>query len=153
MPSPGRSHALASDLGLLLIRLMLAAVFVFHGSQKLFGWFDGHGIRGTAGFFDSLGIPMATTSAVVAGAAEFFGGLVLLLGTGTRLAAVPLIVTMLVATFTAHYGFDAARGGMEYALTLAVVLTGLLLMGPGRFTLLRLIRKDRTSPRPNRASR
>lgn len=130
----------SSDIGLFLIRAVLAAVFVFHGSQKLFGWFGGYGIDGTAGWMASIGIPLPTLNAVLAGATEFFGGIVLLLGTGTRIAAIPMAFTMLVAVLTVHSGgFNAQTGGMEYPLTLGVVLIALALLGPGGLTVTRLL--------------
>lgn len=123
-----------TDLGLLALRLMIGAVFAFHGAGKLFGWFGGYGIEGTAGFFESLGIPFPVLSVVVAGATEFFGGLLLITGFGMRLVAAPLAFTMLVASFTAHGGaFSSQAGGMEYSLTLAVAAAALGLLGPGRF--------------------
>ncbi len=125
----------ANDVALLLVRAILAAVFILHGGQKLFGWFGGHGIAGTSGYLASLGIPLPTLGAAAAGATEFFGGLFLLVGTGTRLAALPMAATMFVAAFTAHSGFDILKGGMEYPLTLAIVLVALSLLGPGRLTL------------------
>jgi putative oxidoreductase len=125
-----------SDLGLLLVRLMLAAVFVFHGSQKLFGLFGGYGIEGTAGFMEGLGLPLPTVSAVLAGATELLGGVALAVGLGVRPAGVLLAFTMLVASFAAHGGgFAAQAGGMEYPLTLAVVSLALALTGGGRFAL------------------
>lgn len=123
------------DLGLLLIRAMLAIVFLFHGSQKLFGLFGGYGIEGTAGFFEQLGIPMPTASVVLAGGTELVGGLALAAGLFARPAALALALTMLVAGFTAHSGFSSQSGGMEYPLTLAIVSAGLALTGPGRFSL------------------
>ncbi|QDU65160.1 DoxX family protein [Engelhardtia mirabilis] len=126
---------LSTDLALLAMRLMLATVFVFHGSQKLFGLFGGYGIEGTAGWMDSIGIPFPTVSTVLVGATEFMGGLALLTGFGQRLIAAPLAFAMLVGALTAHSGFDATQGGMEYPLTLAVVVAGLGLLGPGRFAL------------------
>ena len=124
-----------TDLALLGLRLMLAAVFLFHGSQKLFAWFGGYGIEGTAGWMESIGIPFATVSATLAGATEVLGGLALLTGVGVSLASIPLTFTMLVAAFTAHTGFDASAGGMEYPLTLAVAAAAIGLSGPGRFAL------------------
>jgi len=121
-----------SDFALLAMRVMVGIVFVYHGSQKLFGLFGGYGITGTAGWMASIGIPLPEVSATLAGAAEFFGGLALLSGFGQRLLSIPLTFTMLVAAFTAHSGFNAASGGMEYPLTLAVVVAGLGLLGPGR---------------------
>lgn len=129
-----------NDVALLLIRSVLAVVFIFHGSQKLFGWFGGPGLSGTAGFMESLGIPLPMLSATLAGSAEFFGGIALLLGVGARLAAVPMAFTMLVAIVTVHRSaFATAAGGMEFPLTLGVVLVALALTGPGRLTIARLI--------------
>jgi putative oxidoreductase len=139
-----------TDTGLLGMRVMLGVVFMFHGSQKLFGSFGGSGIEGFAGFLDSLGIPLPTLNAYMAGGSEFFGGLLLLTGVGARLASVPLTITMLVAAFTVGKGFNVLTGGMEYPLTLAVVATGLGLIGPGRFTLSHAARSLRR-PRPQNA--
>jgi putative oxidoreductase len=128
------NQATRSDLGILILRLMIGVVFVFHGSGKLFGWFGGYGIEGTAGFFESLGIPFPMLSVVLAGGAEFFGGLLLISGTAVRLVAAPLAFTMLVGAITAHGdAFSAQAGGMEYPLTLAVAAGALGLLGPGRF--------------------
>ncbi|HWH70676.1 MAG TPA: DoxX family protein [Candidatus Sulfotelmatobacter sp.] len=139
-----------ADVGLFLIRAVLAAVFMYHGGQKLFGLFGGHGIQGTAGFMASIGIPFPTLSTILAGSAEFFGGIVLLLGTGTRIAAVPMALTMLVAVATVHRsGFGSQAGGMEFPLTLGVVLAALVLTGPGRLTLGRLITARAQSEAPS----
>ena len=121
------------DLGLFLMRAMVAVVFVFHGGQKLFGLFGGYGLEATAGWMESVGIPLPLVSATLAGSAEFFGGLLLLIGFGARTAALFLTFTMLVATSTLS-GFSAP-GGMEFPLTLAFVSLGLALTGPGRFAL------------------
>jgi putative oxidoreductase len=134
----------ARDVALLGLRGVVAAVFVFHGSQKLFGWFGGYGLEGTAGWMEGLGIPLPMLSALLAGAAEFFGGLALASGFFARLAALPMLFTMGVAMATAHSGFDAAAGGIEYPLTLAVVLAAIAIQGPGRLTLARAL----TSARP-----
>lgn len=126
----------AHDLGLLLIRSMVGVVFVFHGAQKLFGVFGGPGLEGFTGFLTQLEVPMPAVSAVLAAVAEFGGGLALIAGLGTRLVAVPLVITMLVAALKVHgSAFAAQAGGMEYALTLAVVTAGLGLTGAGRWSL------------------
>jgi putative oxidoreductase len=130
------AHGSRTDLGLLLIRLVVGVVFVFHGVQKLFGLFDGGGIEGTAQFFEGQGIPMAKASAVLAGLAELLGGLSLITGAWMRLLAIPLIVTMAVAILTVHRGaFAASAGGMEFPLTLGVVVLGLWMTGPGRIAI------------------
>jgi len=127
------------DAALLATRVWMGIVGVYHGSQKLFGWFDGPGIEGFAGFLTSLKVPMPTLNAYLAGGAEFFGGLVIALGLVTRPAAFFFMFTMLVGAFTAHAGkFGAQKGGGEYALTLAVIALGLILTGPGRLTVARL---------------
>jgi putative oxidoreductase len=125
------------DAGLFLIRVMVGVVFMFHGSQKLFGMFGGGGLEATAGFMGQLGLPMpGMMSAVLAGGAEFFGGLAFVVGFGTRLAAVPLVITMLVASFMVHgKAFSLQNGGMEYALTLAIISLGLGFAGSGRWAL------------------
>lgn len=122
------------DLSLLAIRVMTAIVFLFHGSQKLFGAFGGHGIEGTAGWMESIDIPFPTLSATLAGGTEFVGGIALLTGVLMRTMSLPLAFAMLVGAFTAHSGFDVTQGGMEYPLVLAVVVLALGVSGPGRFS-------------------
>ena len=129
------SSSLPHDLGLLTLRLMGGSVFLFHGAQKLFGAFGGHGLEGFAGYLESLGVPFPAVSAFLAATTELLGGLALVLGLGQRLLALPLTFTMLVAAFTAHSGFAATAGGNEYPLTLAALALGLGLTGPGRFAL------------------
>jgi putative oxidoreductase len=126
-----------TDLGLLLLRVMLGIVFAFHGAQKLFGWFGGYGLSGTAGWMDGIGIPLPTLSALLAGLSELGGGLVLLGGLGFAWALPPLAFTMLVAVTVGHAGkgFAAQSGGFEYPLTLLVAVAALWLTGPGRLVL------------------
>jgi putative oxidoreductase len=121
--------------GLLVGRLVLGPLMAAHGTQKLFGWFGGHGISGTGEWMESIGIPFGTLSALLAGATEFGGGLALLAGLFVGWASIPLTLTMVVGALTAHTGFSAQAGGMEYPLTLAAVVAGLGLTGPGRLTL------------------
>lgn len=129
-----------TDAGLLLIRAMVAVVFVYHGSQKLFGAFGGPGLGGFAGMLGGMGLPFPYAQAVLAASAEFFGGLAIGVGLATRLAALPLVVTMLVASFMVHgKAFSAQNGGMEYPLTLAVVVLGLALTGAGALSLDRVV--------------
>ena len=135
------------DTGLLITRLMLAVVFAFHGSQKLFGLFGGYGIEGTAGFFEQLGMPFPTASVVLAGGTELFGGLALALGLFARPAALGLAVTMFVAALSAHTGFNGQTGGMEYPLTLAVLSLALAVSGPGRLAVRSTPAVD-VAPRP-----
>lgn len=127
------------DLGLLILRLWLGVVGILHGSQKLFGAFGGPGIKGFAGFLESLHVPAPTPSAILAASAEFGGGLLIALGLWPRIAAVPFAFTMIVAWATAHQGvfFEQNKGG-EYALTLAAMALVVIVAGPGKWTITRL---------------
>jgi putative oxidoreductase len=147
----GCQHPRSIDVGLLLLRLIAGAVFLFHGSQKLFGAFEGHGIEGFAGMLAQMQIPMPLFAAYLSACTEFFGGLALLLGLGVRFASVPLVINMLVAAFTVHAGkFDATKGGMEYPLTLAFLVAALAFTGPGQFSVAALFPQR---PRPEASGR
>ncbi len=124
------------DLGLLLMRGVLGTVFVYHGAEKLFGFPHGGGLGPFAQYLSSLGIPYPAYGAALAGLAEFVGGLALVTGYGFRLLMLPLVVTMGVAVYFVHrHAFTAQQNGMEYPLTLGVVILGLVFTGPGRWRL------------------
>ncbi|MBC7835736.1 MAG: DoxX family protein [Phycisphaerales bacterium] len=124
------------DVGLLLIRSIVGVVGVFHGSQKIFGAFEGPGMKGFAGFLETLNVPMPGVSAWLAALAEFGGGAMLILGILPRIAAVPFAITMAVAIITVHPGaFSAGKNGMEFPLTLGVVALGIAFTGGGRLAL------------------
>lgn len=125
-----------TDWGLLIIRLMLGSVFIFHGAQKLFGLWDGPGLVGFAMYLESLLVPYPPAAAVMAGAAELLGGVALVTGIWMRWATLPLISTMGVAIVMVHARtMSMQQNGFEYPLTLAVVLCGLACTGPGRIWL------------------
>ncbi|MGP4082050.1 DoxX family protein [Pseudalkalibacillus sp. R45] len=125
------------DLALLLIRLVFGLTFAAHGTQKLFGWFGGHGLEGTAGFFESLGLKPGKTMALMAGLGEVAGGLLIAFGFLTEVGAVLMIVPMLVAIFKVHgpNGYWATEGGYEYNLAIITVAVALVLAGPGAYSL------------------
>jgi len=124
-------------IGLLILRGVVGALFVGHGVQKLFGWLGGHGIEGTAGFMDSLRYRKGRVAAVLAGLAEALGGLALVLGLLTPLAAAAIIGVMVNAVATVHLrnGLWNANGGMELPLVYAAAATALAFAGPGSFSL------------------
>lgn len=121
----------------LILRVPVGLILAAHGAQKLFGWFGGHGLAGTAGYMSSIGMEPGYLMAILAGSAEFFGGLALVLGLLTRPAAVVAGFTMLVAIFSVHIGngLFASNNGYEYALTLLVVLISLAIQGGGYLSL------------------
>jgi putative oxidoreductase len=137
-----KSTQTTTNIALLALRLILATVFIFHGSQKLFGWFGGYGLAATGQYMESIGIPFGTASAFLAASTEFFGGILLLAGVLIPFVTIPMVFTMLVASFVAHGGgFSAQTGGMEYPLTLAVTSASLGLLGGGDWTLERFFKK------------
>ena len=130
---------LTSEAGVaaLILRVPVGLILAAHGAQKLFGWFGGNGLAGTAGWLSSMGMEPGLLMAILAGGAEFFGGLALVLGLLTRPAALVAAFTMLVAIFSVHIsnGLFAADGGYEYALTLMVALLALAVQGGGAISM------------------
>src|SRR4029079_18086491 len=100
----------------LILRVVMGLTLAAHGSQKLFGWFEGPGRAGTTGMFTKLGFRWPTTMALRAGAAECCGGLLFALGLLTPFAAIALVVVMLNAIITVHWqnGFFVTAGGDQY---------------------------------------
>jgi putative oxidoreductase len=125
------------NLGLLVLRVVVGGLFMGHGAQKLFGKFGGHGLLGTAGFFDAIGLRPARWHALAAGIFELGGGLLLALGLLTPLASLVLIAVMTTAVATVHFskGLWISNGGYEYNLVLVSVAIALAGVGPGRWSL------------------
>jgi putative oxidoreductase len=127
-----------------VLRLAAGLIFVAHGGQKLFGFGGGGGLTGTAAFFEQLGLSPAFVLAMTIGVAELGGGILLLAGLFTRIAASVLAVEMFVAVWKVHLanGFflnwTSAAGvghGYEFNLALIAVLVALILTGPGAFSI------------------
>jgi putative oxidoreductase len=116
-------------------------IFAAHGAQKLFGWFGGYGLEGTGGWMASIGIEPGVLMAALAGGAEFFGGLLLIVGLLVRPAAVVLAITMIVAIVAVHLqnGLFMSNNGYEFGLALLVISVGLAFRGAGSISLDRLL--------------
>lgn len=146
-PNPALQRLLATHdhWSPLALRLVGGTIFAAHGAQKLFGWFGGYGLEGTGQFFGSIGLHPGEWMALLAGAAEFFGGLALIVGLLVRPAAAALALTMLVAIFAVHFsqGFFLDKGGYEYALALLALSVSLVFSGAGRASLDRALRVQR----------
>ena len=125
------------SIGLMVLRLVLGLTLAAHGAQKLFGWFGGPGLDGTARGFEGLGFIPGRRAAVLAGLAEGGGGLLLALGLFTPAAAAALLAVMVVASGSVHIqnGFFAQNGGYEYTLVLAFGVLSLAFTGPGVISL------------------
>ncbi|OIN11945.1 DoxX family protein [Oceanisphaera psychrotolerans] len=127
----------------LILRLPVGLILAAHGAQKLFGWFGGYGLEGTGQWMASIGLTPGYLMALLAGSAEFFGGIALLLGLLTRPAALVSAFTMLVAIFGVHFdnGLFMSNNGYEYALSLLAVTLALAVQGAGRLSVDRLLQE------------
>ena len=126
------------SLGLTILRLVLGATFAMHGGQKLFVY----GFAGVTGAFTQMGIPMPGLLGPFVAFVEFFGGIALILGLLTRLAAFGVGATMVVAILTVHIkqGFFNP-GGVEFPLSLFGMAVALMVTGAGVFSVDALLGK------------
>jgi putative oxidoreductase len=137
------------DVGLLTLRLGVGLTLFAHGAQKLFGWFGGRGLEGTARSFEAQGFRPGRPAALAAGLGEAGGGLLLAAGLATPVGASAAGATMAVAASThVPNGFFNAQRGLEFPMTLAVAAASLGLAGPGALSLDRLVGWDEVGPRP-----
>ncbi len=123
--------------GLLVARMVLGLLMVGHGTQKLFGWFGGYGLTGTAGFLESLGFRPGRAFAAAASFTEIMGGLLLAFGFLGPVGPALMISVMIVAAISAHWknGLFATTNGIELPLLYAAGALTIALTGPGRFSL------------------
>jgi putative oxidoreductase len=141
-----RLYATDDSIATSILRLMLGVIFFAHGAQKMLGWFGGYGFQGTMGFFTGM-MHIPAPLGFLAIAAEFFGGIGLLLGFMTRIAALGIGVNMVVAIMTVHraVGFfmnwtGTQKGeGFEFHLLVLAVVAYLLIQGAGAFSVDRLL--------------
>ena len=120
----------------LALRLPVGIIFAAHGAQKLFGAFGGYGLQGTGQWMASIGLEPGVLMALLAGGAEFFGGLALIMGLLVRPAALSLAITMVVAIFAVHVqnGLFMSNNGYEFALSLLAASVALTLQGAGAWS-------------------
>jgi putative oxidoreductase len=140
------------DWVLTIARVVLGIAFFAHGAQKLFGWFGGHGLSATVrAFRDQMGIPAPLTYLAIA--AEFFGGLGLILGLLARVAALGIAITMVVAMLKVHlkFGFllnwfgNKPGHGVEYHLLAIALAVVVIVHGAGAFSLDRVLYRQLAS--------
>ena len=144
-----------NDMSLAVLRLAMGVVFFAHGAQKMLGWFGGYGFSGTMGFFtQNLHIP--SVFALLAIAAEFFGGLGLIVGFLGRIAAFGIATNMLVAVLMIHHKFGffmnwtgkQAGEGMEYFLLAIAAAVVVLVQGSGALSVDGALTRPAPAPVP-----
>jgi putative oxidoreductase len=137
-------NTVLNNTGTALLRIVIGVVFVAHGWRKVMTGFDT-----VSQSFEAMGIPASLVSAILVSFIELLGGALLITGFKTRLAVVPLGVAMAVAMLVVHLksGFFLPQG-YEFTLVLLASLVTLGLLGPGAFSIDRLLRKQTTPAQP-----
>jgi len=140
----------AKDAALLMMRLALGWIFVYHGAGKLFGYAQQGGLSGTKDYFAYLHIQPAGGWALVAGIVEFGGGICMIAGLFARIAGALLFAEMIVAFFVANFTCcmlpspDSKAGdGAQINIALAALAIGVALLGPGSWSLGRMVEERR----------
>jgi len=124
------------SIGIFIIRMVVGLLFVGHGGQKLFGWFDGKGIRGTESWLSSLGLRPARPLAFLVGVSELGGGILFALGLLNPLGSLGIIASMIMAIALVHWpNVWSTQNGFEYPLVNLAVASGIALTGPGFYSL------------------
>lgn len=123
--------------GLLVIRIVVGLLMAAHGSQKLLGWFGGHGIAGTGMFFEQLGFRPGRLFATVASVTEVVSGILIALGLLGPIGPALMLSVMIVAAVSVHWknGIFASANGIELALFYGTAAVALALIGFGRYSL------------------
>jgi len=124
-------------VGLLVVRVVLGLLMAAHGSQKLFGWFGGHGIAGTGSFLESIGFRPGQLFARVAATTELVSGLLVALGLLGPVGPALMLSVMIVAAVSVHAknGLLSTSNGIEVPLFYGAVAVGLALIGFGSYSL------------------
>ncbi len=148
-----RTAALPADCALIAVRVVIAWVFVYHGSRRLFGWFDGPGIHASGQYFaNTAHLHPGELFAVMGGLIEFVGGILIAIGLLTRLAGAGIFVDMMMAIITVTWanGINATTGNSGYELNLALGMLGLVVavFGAGRFSIDAMIERRLATGKP-----
>jgi putative oxidoreductase len=124
------------DVGVLVVRLTAGSLMAGHGAQKLFGAFGGHGLEGTGGWMESMGLKPGKAWAALAGASEFSGGLLTALGLLNPVGTLGTVGAMSMATAKVHWGKPvwATSGGAELPLIYSAIALGVGIAGPGKIS-------------------
>ena len=124
------------DLALFILRVVVGAVFVVHGAQKLFGMFGGIGLEGTTKIIEGVGLPIPNIFAAVWGFIEFAGGFFLIFGIVARWAASMVLATVIVHLWKINlaYCFSIQNGVIEHSLRLIGACVPLILLGAGSWS-------------------
>ena len=125
------------DLAFLIARVLIGLLMAAHGAQKLFGWFGGHGLKGTGDFFGQLGFQPGRLFALAAGLGEFTSGLLIAIGLFGPVGPAIMLAVMVVAALTVHWrnGLFATANGIELPLLYSIAAVRFALTGPGRYSL------------------
>jgi putative oxidoreductase len=148
-----RAAALPADLALLVVRGILAWIFIYYGGSKLFGWFNGLGIHGTSLYFsNSAHLHPGGLFAVLGGVVEFGGGIALALGFASRLAGLALVGDMVMAMITVTWatGINSRTDppGYQINLALAALAVTVAVFGSGRFSVDAVIARNLAEHEP-----
>jgi len=125
------------DTGLLIARTVFGLLMAAHGTQKLFGWFGGYGLAGTAGFFEQLGFRPGKLFAGAAAGTELVAGLLVAFGLLGPLGPALIVSVMIAAAATVHWqhGVFAQNNGIEVPLLYGAGAAGIALIGNGAYSL------------------
>jgi putative oxidoreductase len=151
-----RTGRLPADLALIAARTALAWIFIYHGSGKLFGWFNGPGLHRTALYFAGTAhLHPGEFFAVLGGITEFGSGIVLALGLASRLAGIALFGDMVMAMITVSWAnginSETPNPGYELNMALGVLALVIAFFGAGRFSIDALIERRLAANRPEGA--
>jgi len=134
-----RTATLPADVALIAARTALAWIFIYHGSRRLFGWFNGPGLHASGQYFaNTAHLHPGELFAVMGGVIEFGGGIALALGLASRLAGAAIFGDMMMAIITVTWanGINATgtKSGYELNLALGVLALVVAIFGAGRFS-------------------